>query len=109
LNGVGNQPPCVATTEFISHDLKQWADRHDIRLEFIQPGNPQQNAYVERYNRTVRYSWLSQYQFESISDGAGLCHTLALVLQSRTAQQGQWRQTAETHAGSSMTSTFGGG
>lgn len=28
---------------------------------FIQPGNPQQNAYVERYNRTVRYDWLNQY------------------------------------------------
>ncbi|WP_373280537.1 integrase core domain-containing protein [Iodobacter ciconiae] len=24
-----------------------------MRLEHIQPGNPQQNAYVERYNRTV--------------------------------------------------------
>ncbi len=27
-----------------------------------------QNAYVERYNRTVRYSWLSQYLFESIKE-----------------------------------------
>ncbi|SEA16935.1 Integrase core domain-containing protein [Desulfuromusa kysingii] len=24
------------------------------------------NAYVERYNRTVRYDWLSQYLFDSI-------------------------------------------
>jgi putative transposase len=30
-------------------------------MEHIQPGNPQQNAYVERFNRTVRYEWLSQY------------------------------------------------
>jgi len=29
-------------------------------------GNPQQNAYVERYNRTVRYDWLSQFIFKSI-------------------------------------------
>jgi putative transposase len=29
---------------------------------------PTADAYVERYNRTVRYSWLSQYQFESICD-----------------------------------------
>ena len=59
---------CDNGPEFISQDLAQWAHRHGIQLEFIQPGNPQQNAYVERYNRTVRYSWLSQYQFGSIQD-----------------------------------------
>lgn len=37
-----------------------------IRIEHIQPGKPQQNAYVERYNRTVRYGWLNQYAFETI-------------------------------------------
>jgi putative transposase len=41
---------------------------HDIELAFIQPGNPQQNAYVERYNRTVRYDWLNHYLFDSIED-----------------------------------------
>ncbi|MBC7404800.1 MAG: transposase [Cytophaga sp.] len=30
-------------------------------MEYIQRGKPQQNAYVERYNQTVRYEWLSQY------------------------------------------------
>jgi putative transposase len=59
---------CDNGPEFISQDLERWADKHDIQLEFIQPGNPQQNAYVERYNRTVRYSWLSQYQFDSIRE-----------------------------------------
>jgi len=41
--------------EYISHLLKDWAERNNIILDFIQPGNPQQNACVERYNRTVRY------------------------------------------------------
>ncbi len=59
---------CDNGPEFISQDLEAWTDKHDIQLEFIQPGNPQQNAYVERYNRTVRYSWLSQYIFESITE-----------------------------------------
>jgi putative transposase len=59
---------CDNGPEFISQDLERWADRHGIQLEFIQPGNPQQNAYGERYNRTVRYSWLSQFQFESIQE-----------------------------------------
>lgn len=39
-----------------------------MRLEHIQPGKPQQNAYIERYNRTVRYDWLGHYLFDSIAD-----------------------------------------
>ena len=36
--------------EFISHEYTEWARKQGIRLEYIQPGNPQQNAYVERFN-----------------------------------------------------------
>lgn len=31
---------------------------NDIALRFIQPGNPQRNAYIEGCNGTVRYAWL---------------------------------------------------
>ena len=54
--------------EYISHKLKEWADKLDIALVYIEPGNPQQNAYVERFNRTVRYDWLSQEIFETIEE-----------------------------------------
>ena len=53
--------------EYISAELVTWAKKQSIRIEYTQPGNPQQNAYVERYNRTVRYDWLAQHLFESIS------------------------------------------
>ena len=43
--------------EYISHKLKDWAEKMGIALVYIEPGNPQQNAYVERFNRTVRYDW----------------------------------------------------
>jgi putative transposase len=33
-----------------------------------QLGQPQQNAYIERYNRTVRYEWLYQYIINSIEE-----------------------------------------
>jgi hypothetical protein len=57
---------CDNGPEYISGALQQWADQNDIRLDYIQPGNPQQNAYIERYNRTVRYDWLAQHLFDSI-------------------------------------------
>ena len=54
--------------EFISHEYIKWAKKNNIQLEYIQPGNPQQNAYVERLNRTIRYSWVSKYLFESLEE-----------------------------------------
>ena len=54
--------------EYISGTLMEWAEKQGVRLEHIQPGKPQQNAYIERYNRTVRGEWLSQYIFETIEE-----------------------------------------
>ena len=59
---------CDNGPEYISAVLAAWAKHHEIELAFIQPGKPQQNAYVERYNRTVRYDWLAQYLFDSIEE-----------------------------------------
>ena len=59
---------CDNGPEYISGAVLQWASQRDIRIEHIQPGKPYQNAYVERYNRTVRYEWLSQYLWESIDE-----------------------------------------
>lgn len=59
---------CDNGPEYISGALALWAAKRSIRIEFIQPGNPQQNAYIERYNRTVRYDWLGQYLFDSIEE-----------------------------------------
>jgi putative transposase len=57
---------CDNGPEYIGESLKQWAERRQIELAYIQPGKPQQNAYIERYNRTVRYDWLAQHLFDSI-------------------------------------------
>lgn len=56
---------CDNGPEYISGELLAWAERHG-RIDHIQPGKPQQNAYVERYNRTVRYAWLARILFDSI-------------------------------------------
>jgi putative transposase len=57
---------CDNGPEYISETVQQWAKARGIRLDFIQPGQPQQNAYIERYNRTVRYDWLAQTLFDSV-------------------------------------------
>ena len=59
---------CDNGPENISGLTQAWADRKGIRFDYIQPGKPQQNAYVERFNRTVRYEWLSQYLWSDLEE-----------------------------------------
>jgi len=59
---------CDNGPEYISGVLQTWAGTRSIKIEYIQPGNPQQNAYVERFNRTVRYEWLAQFEFDSVTE-----------------------------------------
>jgi len=66
--GIPSAIRCDNGPEYISGALLAWAEVRGIRIEHIQPGKPQQNAYVERYNRTVRYDWLGQYLFDSIEE-----------------------------------------
>ena len=57
---------CDNGPEYISAVTSAWAAKRGIRIDFIQPGQTQQNAYVERYNRTVRYDWLAHHLFETL-------------------------------------------
>ncbi len=40
--------------EFVSLALADWAEEHDVTLDFTQPGKPTQNSFIERFNRTYR-------------------------------------------------------
>ena len=59
---------CDNGPEYLSAQLTRWAKQQCIKLNYIQPGKPQQNAYIERFNRTVRYDWLNQTIFTSIEE-----------------------------------------
>ena len=66
--GPPQQLRCDNGPEYLSQLLVDWATGRRITLPYTQPGKPQQNAYIERYHRTVRYDWLNQHLFTSISD-----------------------------------------
>ena len=66
--GKPKQIRCDNGPEYISTKLIAWGKKHGINIMYIQPGKPQQNAYVERYNRTVRYDWLNQDIFNDIEE-----------------------------------------
>lgn len=54
--------------EFISLALAEWAEQHAVKLEFIQPGKPTQNALIERFNRTYRTEILDFYLFRTLNE-----------------------------------------
>jgi len=54
--------------EFISLALPEWAEQHAVKLEFIQPGKPTQNAFIERFNRTYRTEILDFYLFRTLNE-----------------------------------------
>jgi len=54
--------------ENISRHFEQWAKHHHIFIQYIQPGKPAQNAYIERFNRSYREAVLDMYLFRSIDE-----------------------------------------
>ena len=59
--------------EFISHKLCQWCELNKITLQFIQPGKPTQNAFIERKNGSIRRELLNAYLFYSLSQVREMC------------------------------------
>lgn len=51
--------------ENISKIMKEWAQKNNVQLIYIQPGEPAQNAYIERFNRTYREEVLDMHLFKS--------------------------------------------
>lgn len=52
--------------EFLSAEFVSWAESHSMKIQYIQKGEPNQNAYIERFNRTYREEVLSLYLFEDL-------------------------------------------
>jgi putative transposase len=54
--------------EFLGESFVQWAKANAMAIQYIQPGKPNQNAYIELFNRTFREEVLNQHLWASIDD-----------------------------------------
>ena len=54
--------------EFLGKAFVQWAKAHGMAIQYIQPGKPNQNAYIEPFDRTCREQVLDQYLFARLED-----------------------------------------
>ena len=54
--------------EFTAQSFVDWCTAHRVAIHYIQPGKPDQNAYIERFNRSYRTEVLNAHLFESLGE-----------------------------------------
>lgn len=59
---------CDNGPEMSSREFMDWARRRNIEIEFIEPGKPIQNAYVESFNSRFRFECLNEELFRDLED-----------------------------------------
>ena len=60
--------------EFISKVFVEWCQTNHVKILYIQPGKPVQNAFIERFNRLFREDVLDAYLFETIKQVQEISH-----------------------------------
>lgn len=68
---VYGKPGCIVSdngTEFTSRVILKWADENEVPWHYIDPGKPQQNAFIESFNGSLRDELLNEEIFDSLDD-----------------------------------------
>lgn len=55
-------------TEFCGKVVDQWAHENKVKLDFIRPGKPNENAFIESFNGKIRDECLNENWFNSLED-----------------------------------------
>ena len=71
----------------ISVTLADWAEQHHVLLEFIKPGRPMQNGFIELFNRSYREAVLDMFCLSKLVGSARTNRTVAEGVQRRTTTQ----------------------
>ena len=68
-------------TEFTGKAMLTWAHRNGVALRLIEPGKPNQNAYVESFNGRLRDECLNEHWFTSLAHARAVIESLATRIQ----------------------------
>lgn len=93
--------------EFLSADFVAWAESAGMAIQYIQKGEPNQNAYIERFNRTYREEVLNLYLFHTLTEVREMTHWWRLDYNERRPHDALGGQTpAECMNPNAESSTF---
>jgi putative transposase len=59
---------CDNGSEFTSRNFDAWAYEHKVAIDYIMPGRPTQNGYIESFNGKLREECLSGSWFRSLAE-----------------------------------------
>lgn len=85
-------------TEFTSKHFQHWLAHHKIQWIPIEPGHPEQNAIIERFNRTYREAVLDANLFRTIQDAQKISNTWIQYYNNERPHQALNNQTPNTYA-----------
>lgn len=73
LYGLPDAIRCDNGPEMAGYAFREWAEERGIQILFIQPGKPNQNAFVERFNRSFRSEVLDAHLFNTMGEVELVC------------------------------------
>ena len=68
---VYGKPACIVSdngTEFTSREILKWAGENNVDWHYLDPGKPQQNAFFESFNGSLRDELLNKEIFDTLDD-----------------------------------------
>ncbi len=68
IYGRPRQLRCDNGPEFLVDAMKEWALQHRVHIHFIEPDKPNQNVYMERFNKSFRTEVLDAWVFASLDE-----------------------------------------
>lgn len=85
-------------TELTSLAMACWARDRKVRLHFIQPGKPMQNAFIESFNGRLRDECLNEHEFASLAHARSIIETWRLDYNERRPHKSLGNLTPEEFA-----------
>lgn len=84
--------------EFRSKLFQKWLHNRDIQWSRIQKGKPQQNAIIERFNKTYREDILDAHLFKSVEEANEITHRWVQEYNNERPHQALNYQTPSAYA-----------
>ena len=89
---------CDNGPEFVSLTLDQWASRRGVRLDFIRPGRPVENCFIESFNGKLRDECLNQYHFLTLAEAQQRIETWRQEYHTERPHKGLGQRTPAEYA-----------